>query len=80
MQFISLFFVFIMAAIIIFPPLSVAYFNRYPLPPKAKKRADKRQILRNSSQRVAKLATAHKPIFRTPKKPNPQCSRLLISF
>ncbi len=80
MHFISLFFVFIMAAVIIFPPLSVAYFNRYPLPQKAKKRADKRQILRNSSIRAKTHAAQYKPIFRTPKMPTLLCSKLLTNF
>jgi hypothetical protein len=79
MQIISLFFIFIMAAIIIFPPLSVAYFARYPLPQKAKKRADKRQRISHSAKLTKKQLIKNNPIFRTPKTPK-RCSRLLITF
>ena len=66
MQFITLFFIFIMAAIIVFPPMTAAYFARYPLPQKAKKRADKCQKKRNTRNRRAAIQQN----FRTPKHSN----------
>ena len=66
MQFITLFFIFIMAAIVIFPPMTAAYFARYPLPQKAKKRADKCQKKRNKHKQRAAIQTN----FRTPKHSN----------
>ena len=59
LDFIPLFFAFIAAALVIFPPLTVLYMRRFPPKPKAKKRLDKRG---------KKAKIIHKKSnFRTPK-------------